>query len=110
MAELRTAELRTVELRPTELRTAKLRGAERSEVCSEAAYRAPSPRRAVRVAHRVERGTQSEARRTAKLYAELSVLRFTLLFIVWVVVGAGGPVGHEPGATICRARCDIMSH
>ena len=47
-------------------------------MCSEAAYRAPSPRRAVRVAHRVERGTQSEARRTAKLYAELSVLRFTL--------------------------------
>ena len=21
---------------------------------------------------------------------------------MWVVVGEGGPVGHEPGATICR--------
>jgi len=32
----------------------------------------------VRGAHYVKRGTQSEARRTAKLYAELSVLRSTL--------------------------------
>ena len=60
-------------------------------MCSEAAYRAPSPRRAVRcvavrVAHRVERETQSEARRTAKLYAEL----LCVSLIVYSLGGGGG--------------------
>ncbi len=60
-------------------------------MCSEAAYRAPSPRRAVRcvavrVAHRVERGTQSVARRTAKLYAEL----LCVSLCVYSLGGGGG--------------------
>ena len=60
-------------------------------MCSEAAYRAPSPRRAVRcvavrVAHRVERGTQSLARRIAKLYAEL----LCVPLCVYSLGGGGG--------------------